>query len=154
MLRYSNDGGLTWRAVGVNLRSPAQRLRPQLLPGGDNCVLQVVASSGVRTSVANSEPFAVPLKPREAWILSPEPRSQIVEGVPVVLRGGVYSPDFGLGEMQDVVWNSNLDGKLGCGFELVADRLSAGLHHLTMAAPDGTGAAVTASVSIRVLAAT
>jgi hypothetical protein len=151
MLRYSNDGGRNWRAIGVNLWTTSLRLRPSSLAGGTHCLLQVVASSGVRTSVAQSKPFTVPLTPRLASILSPEPRSQVQQRVPVVLRGGAYSPDFGLGDMQEAAWTSSRDGELGHGFELVADRLSVGLHTLTLTVPDGTGAMVTVSASLQVL---
>jgi hypothetical protein len=69
---------------------------------------------------------------------------------PLVFRGGAYSPDFGLGEMGDVLWSSNLDGLLGRGFELVTEDLTAGVHAITMTVPDGLGGTTTAHVSIRV----
>jgi hypothetical protein len=125
-------------------------VHPRLLPGGDRCLFQVVASSGIRTSVTETELFKAPMKPRIASILSPDPGTEVTEGSQVVLRGGAYSPDFGLGEMEDAVWSSNLDGFLGRGFELVAEQLSAGFHTITVTVPDGVGGTTTAHVSIRV----
>ena len=150
MIRYSNDGGATWQVVAANLRDAACQVRLRLMSGGDRCLLQVVASSGIRTSVAQTEPFASPLKLRTAFILSPERKTEVPVGGQVVLRGGAFSPDFGLGDMEDVVWNSNLDGLLGRGFELVADNLSSGFHTITLTVPDGVGGVATASVSLRV----
>jgi hypothetical protein len=109
--------------------------------------VQVVASSGIRTTVAESKPFAVPLTPRKATILSAEASAS----GQVVLRGGAFSPDFGLGAPEDVTWSSNVDGLLGYGFMLVADRLTTeGLHVITLAAPDGLGDLATASTSVTV----
>jgi hypothetical protein len=150
MLRYSHDGGKTWRALVANLHHTRCPVHPSRLPGGDQCLFQVVASSGIRTAVAESEPFAAPTKRRIASILSPEPRTEVPEGSPLVFRGGAYSPDFGLGEMGDVLWSSNLDGLLGRGFELVTEDLTAGVHAITLTVPDGLGGTTTAHVSIRV----
>jgi hypothetical protein len=150
LLRYSNDGGQTWRPLMISRSRSAHRVHPRLLPGGDRCLFQVVASSGIRTSVTETELFEAPMKPRIASILSPEPGTEVTEGSQVVLRGGAYSPDFGLGEMEDAVWSSNLDGFLGRGFELVAEQLSAGFHTITVTVPDGVEGTTTAQVSIRV----
>jgi hypothetical protein len=101
MLRYSRNRGKSWRALSANLRHATCTLYPSRLPGGEQRLFQVVASSGIRTSVAKSEPFTAPTKPRIASTLSPEPRTEVPEGTPVVLRGGANSPDFGFGEIED-----------------------------------------------------
>jgi hypothetical protein len=150
MLRHSSDGGRTWRVIASGLPSPSYRLDPRWLPGGQECCLQVVASSGIRTTVVQGEVFASPLKPRTAYILSPDPMTEFPEGSPVVLRGGAFSADFGLGEMSDVTWTSNLDGPIGRGFDLVAPGLSNGSHLITFTAPDGIGGVATESISIRI----
>jgi hypothetical protein len=149
-LRYSNDGGKTWRAVASSRKLLAHKVHPQTLPGGDRCLFQLVASSGIRTSVVETEPFQVPTKPRVASILSPTPGTEVPEGGEVLLRGGAYSPDYGLGDMEDVVWSSNIDGLLGRGFEVTATDLSRGTHTLSLTAPDGVDGTTTAEVSIRV----
>ena len=150
MVRYSHDGGDSWSAVATNLRDSSCQVQPDMLPGGDRCVVQVVASSGIRTSVTQSEPFAVPRTARKAFILSPEPRMEVSEGDQVLLRGGAFSPDFGLGDAEDAVWTSKLDGALGRGFELVAQDLSPGFHTIELTMPDGVDGVATAQVSLRV----
>jgi hypothetical protein len=129
------------------LSHPECRLRQDLLPGGERCLVQVVASSGIRTSVTQSKPFAAPLTPRLATILS----ADAATAGRVVLRGGAFSPDFGLGSPDDVTWTSNVDGLLGHGLVLVADRLvTEGLHAITLTAPDGTGRLATATTPVTV----
>jgi hypothetical protein len=100
--------------------------------------------------VTQSEPFAVPRTARKAFILSPEPRMEVSEGDQVLLRGGAFSPDFGLGDAEDAVWSSKLDGALGRGFELVAQDLSPGFHTIELTMPDGVDGVATAQVSLRV----
>jgi hypothetical protein len=150
MVRYSADDGKTWRVFAASLGRQEWRLQPRQLPGGDRCLLQVVASSGIRTSVAQTQPFSSPRKPRSAVILSPKSNSETGAARSAVLRGGAFSSDFGLGAMEDVVWTSNLDGVLGRGFEVVADDLSSGVHTITLSVPDGQGGMATASTLLRV----
>jgi hypothetical protein len=147
MVRYSCDDGRTWRVVAANLRQTECRLRQDLLPGGKTCLVQVVASSGIRTSVTQSNRFAVPRTPRRATVLS----ADVTEAGRVVLRGGAFSPDFGLGSPDDVTWTSNVDGLLGHGLVLVADRLvTEGLHAVTLTAPDGMGGLATATTPVTI----
>jgi hypothetical protein len=151
IVRHSADGGKTWRVVAANLSEPACRLNANSLPGGERCVLEIVASSGVRTTVARTEPFAISRKPRTAFILMPGPAGgSLPKGSEIVLQGGAHSPDFGLAGMEETCWTSSVDGLLGCGFELVARDLSTGRHTLTLSAPNGMGGEATSSVSVLV----
>ena len=150
IVRYSNNGGTTWRVVSSNFQKTEFRANMQNLPGGESCMFQILATSGIRTSVTQTETFSSPIKPRTAEILSPAPNSEISEYAGVVLRGGAFSPDFGLGVMEDVLWVSNLDGRLGEGITLTTNNLSVGFHTITLNVPDGVGGVATASVSIRI----
>ena len=148
LVRYSCDGGESWRVLAVSSAKPEYVTRD--LPGGEHCLVQIVATSGVRTAVAESKPFSVPKKPRRAEILRPVSVNSGSQGHATLLRGAAFSSDYGLGEPDDVVWNSNVDGFLGRGFELIADGLSEGLHTITLSAPDGQEGMATASTTMRV----
>jgi hypothetical protein len=152
LVRYSNDDGERWSTVAANLREPACRINPTLLAGGEACRLEVVASSGVRTSVATADRFQLPLKRRKAHILAPDPGTEVPQGTQVLFRGGGFSSDFGLADMEDVIWRSDLDGMLGRGLELAAELGSTGLHTITVTVPDGVDGIVTARTSLRVTA--
>ena len=93
----------------------------------------------------------MPRKPRSAVILSPQSNSEVASTASVLLRGGAFSPDFGLGAMEDVVWTSNLDRMLGTGLEIVAHGLTVGPHVITVTVPDGLGGVATASMLLRVV---
>ena len=150
LVRYSNDDGATWRGVAVATSADESHcaLDQHRLPGGDRCLLQVIATSGIRTSVVDTQPFSGPRDPRTAAIIS----ATCDLAGQVFLRGGAFSSDYGLGQPEDVVWSSNVDGVLGRGFELVADGLWRP-HTVTLTAPNGQGGVATTSRAVRVRAA-
>jgi hypothetical protein len=148
MVRYSHDNGETWRALSTNLTEPHYLANLELLPGGEQCVFQIVAYAGVRTAVATTEPFSVSQKPYKAYILSPESGTTVKKGEAVVLLGGGFSPDFQTTEFEDGVWTSSLDGVIGTGYEVVTHNLSVGRHKITLNFPDGLGGEAIASVFV------
>jgi hypothetical protein len=150
VMEFSNDDGRTWRTVGRCRGERRCEVDQRRLPGGDRCRFRVLASSGVRTAVAESETFALSVKPRRAHILTPEPGTEVFAGTPVVLLGGGFSPDHGLSDPDDVVWTSNIDGVVGRGHEVVASDLTAGPHIITVSVPDGAGAVAVSETTILV----
>jgi hypothetical protein len=102
-VRYSNDGGQTWEAIAANLSATSYTADLNLLPGGEECRFQVVASAGIRTALAETDAFPVKQKARRAHILSPDPGATVTQGEPVVLRGGGFSPDVGTPGLDNVV---------------------------------------------------
>jgi hypothetical protein len=154
MLRYSNDKGKSWRVVAAGLIEPYYDVDLNLLPGGKRCRLQVVASSGVRTAVAETPPFAVEVKPVKAHILSPTDGTVIGKGERLELRGFGFSPDFGTTDFEDMVWSSNRDGLLDVGHDTFVANLSIGRHRLELTVPDGLGGESIASTTVEVRAKT
>jgi hypothetical protein len=150
IVRYTHDGRKTWRAVGADLTSWSLVVNLDLLPGGERCMFQIVASSGLRTVTAETEPFEVKSKPRTAAILRPKPGERFPRGASVVLIGGAHSPDFETADFEEVVWTSNLDGHVGIGHQLTTHTLSSGRHRITVSAPDGLGGEASASVTVQI----
>lgn len=116
------------------------------LPGGEQCFLQMIASSGIRTAAAQVGPFAVPVRPSHAQILSPADGTSVREGERLMLRGLGFSSDFGTTTDAQMRWSSDRDGPLGAGHETAADRLSAGRHRIELTLPDGLGSESSAAV--------
>ncbi|MDQ6815059.1 MAG: hypothetical protein M3040_15090 [Bacteroidota bacterium] len=150
ILRYSNNAGSTWRAVTADIEENSHVVNLNTLPGGDQCLFQIVASSGMRTSTATTEPFAVDRKPYEAHILSPKSSDNFKKGADVRLYGGGFSPDFGTIDFDYVTWTSDRDGLLGTGYEVITNKLSSGRHRISINLPDGLGGDVSASVYIQI----
>jgi hypothetical protein len=150
LVRYSHDGGETWRALAADLEDARLVVNLDLLPGGEQCLFQVVASSGVRTATAASDPIEVPQKARSAEILAPADRTTVAQGQEIEFLGGGFSPDFETSDAEDVVWTSSRDGTLGIGYQVVVNHLSPGRHRITMTVPDGLGGETRASVAVTV----
>jgi hypothetical protein len=150
LVRYSHDGGQTWRALASDLTETRFVVNLDLLPGGETSLFQVIASSGVHTSVATTKPIAVPQKARAAHILTPKSGTTIKQGEEAIFLGGGFSPDFGMADLEDITWSSNRDGVLGFGYQLATTQLSLGRHHITVSIPDGLGGEASRSINIQI----
>jgi hypothetical protein len=150
LVRYSNDGGATWRAIAAGLTEPSLEADLDNLPGGERCILQVVASAGIRTTTVETEPFAVEVKPRRAYIVSPDPGASFREGDSVVFGGLGFSPDFGTATFDETVWTSNIAGFIGSGFEVVTHTLARGVHMVRLGVADGLGGETSTHVQINI----
>jgi hypothetical protein len=149
-LRYSHDGGATWRVAAADLTEPRCAVNLDLLPGGEDCRFQVAASSGIRTTVSESKPFTVRVKAVQAQILSPMPDAVFCEGEAVVLRGVGFSPNHETTRFDDMLWSSQPGGQLGVGYECVVSTLRTGRHRIALNVPDGFGGEATTGVLIEV----
>ncbi len=151
IVRYTNDGGETWRPLVMALGETEYKVNLDQLPSGKNCKLQVMASTLLRTTMAETEMFAVSRTPAQAMI-SPVPQDgQTQQSEVVELAGCAYSPD-GCADEDDCRWNSSLDGDLGCGEYLIANNLTPGEHVISFSAPDGVGGSTHAEYTVQVLA--
>jgi hypothetical protein len=148
---YSADDGRTWNPIGVDLSGTSLSAARWSLPGSASARIRVIASDGLRSTVATSAAFALPnLAPR---LTVDSPTDGFVatgaQSIPLAATA-VDAEDGPLGD--SVVWSSDLDGQLGTGASLVqrADLLREGNHTITATVTDSGGATTRASVSIRV----
>jgi hypothetical protein len=149
-VRYSHDGGEHWRALALGLTETNYVINLDLLRGGDHCIAQVVASAGLRTTVAQIEPFAVPIKPRKPYLLAPKPDAEFEVGVPITLLGGGYSPDFGVTSFESVIWHCESLEYHHRGHRHIIHGLPEGRHRVTLSIDDGMGQEISQSVEILV----
>ncbi len=150
MVRFSNDGGETWRPVVIGLKETKFDVDLDQLPSGDDCRLQVLASTILRTAAAETDPFAVTRKPRQAMIAPVEDPTETRPARHVELAGCAYSPD-GCCEDEELMWFSSLQGYLGAGSHLIANDLMPGEHVISLVAPDDCDGETRAEHHVRVL---
>jgi hypothetical protein len=146
---YNNredDSG--WRPVSLVTPGTSQEVDLEQLPGGPNCRLGVICSDGFNTVWATTSPFELPLRPCQAFIVSPLAGERFSSGEAVVLRGQGYWMEEDRPEMEELTWASSLDGELGRG-ATVPVALQRGQHTVTLSAGHGDRIS-TASVSVRV----
>jgi hypothetical protein len=149
-LRYSADGGRGWLALMADSRATRQVVDLDTLPGGKDCVFEVIASAGLVSSSARSVAIEVPRKPPVAQIVSPPDGTRVAAGASVTLAGGAYSPDGGTSPPDCIHWFSLRSGHLGMGEQLVLDALPSGRHRITMTVASDDGPEVSASIWITV----
>ena len=134
-LRYSYDGGVSWIAVTTGLTENEYVVNMDNLPGGENCVFQILASEGILTSKATSVSFIVPHKPYKPLIILPQNKDLFVIGEPVHLFGAAHSPK-GSADPNLLNLASSIDGYLGSGSQLIVHTLSVGRHCITLSIND------------------
>jgi hypothetical protein len=71
LVAYSNDGGQTWRPLGLPTTETSLEVDFDTLPGGVGRIA-VLATNGGRTARASSAAFRLPKRPCLAMILGPE----------------------------------------------------------------------------------
>lgn len=136
LLRYSNDDGRSWQTITPSIDKTDQIVNLDLLPSGEKCRFQVLASEGIRTGSAVTAPFVIKKEPIEVIIANPLQKTTFMRGDKSSLIGVAYSPDIGSFSASELKWESDIDGSLGVGRELNIDRLNPGLHRIALKAPD------------------
>jgi hypothetical protein len=133
-LRYSANGGRTWQRLGLRTKEQQAVVNFDELPGGDRCIVEVVATDGLNTVAVQSPPFAVRPKGCLAIIVGPIDGSRVVLGDSVPFVGQGFWLEGSRVERQQLRWTSSIDGELGTGDTVRVERLSPGQHRITLTA--------------------
>ena len=129
VVRASGDGGRTWTGIPVRSRGNRLTIDQDGLPAGHECLLEVHASGGMRTSVYRSKPFPLSRPMPTPSIIWPSRAVRVKLGAELELFG---IPAIGLNGSDELTWSSSLDGKLGAGPRLVVRDLSVGTHTIEL----------------------
>jgi hypothetical protein len=132
LLRYSADGGESWRFVAGGLDTTSVTVDLDGLPSGERCLFQVLATAGLRTGIATSEPFRVPERPARLLIGSPRDGDRVTAGSSVYLFGAAFLPGGATASPDRLRWSSSRDGALGVGSQVIVQTLSVGEHRITL----------------------
>jgi hypothetical protein len=149
-VRYSADG-LQWYALLVNINTNFCTVNLDELPGGPACRIQILASAGLRTSIAETYHFQLPVKPRQLYCLHPKPQAVYNFGQPVYCSATAYSPNFKNALPEEVTWTSLKHGYLGSGQQLVLTNLAPGKHWIQVHIAGGVGNLLTKQIEILVV---
>jgi hypothetical protein len=136
-LRYSCTGGQRWQRISLRTTENSLDVDFDELPGGEACLLAVVATDGINTTEERSQPFGVQVKPCHATILTPVDGSRYAPGQGVVCMGNAFYLEENASEIETLVWTSSLDGELGRGAVLELCTLSEGSHRICLMAGQG-----------------
>lgn len=149
-VQASGDGGQTWLPVDVPVTRGRARIDPSTLPGGQESLLRVTATDGLRTVADQTDaPFSLPVTPPRPTITQPLDGARLRPGAPVVLRGSAVTSSLAELPGTNLLW---YDGQqvIGEGEEARV-LLRPGTHHLRLVAVDAVGeVAGSAQVSVLV----
>jgi hypothetical protein len=149
LLSYSADDGRTWQPLSLPTPETEHEVDFGRLAGGDHCRLRVLASDGVNTTAAISEPFERKVQPCYAMILEPDDAAAFGPAEPVRFQGQGYYLEEREPERDLLDWASSVDGHLGEGAIVEVSGLSPGAHTITLTA-GREGRTGTTSVTIRI----
>lgn len=128
---YSNDDGKTWQPLGNRTEKQEMVIKTSDLRGGRQCCFAVKVSDGFNTVVAETERFSIPDKPPQVVILDPLDGKTYTSERSLLLNGQAYDPNTDEEIVDNLLWESSVDGKLAEG-QLGQVRLSKGEHKITL----------------------
>jgi hypothetical protein len=143
-LGYSNDGGETWTPVALPGPNDTIAIDTEMLPGGRDCLLELIATDGFHTRRIRSDAYQVEPKGWVLWVLSPATGARLSSEEPVLLAAQGYHFEKRRASFTDIEWESSVTGDLGAGARLLAV-LEPGEHTL-IARMHATAAEVSVSV--------
>ncbi len=149
IVQVSADTGATWTTLAADLTDTSFTFDTALVAGSGQALVRVVATDGLLTGQDTSDAtFTVAAKPPQVSIEWPADGSSVRPGGTVMLNGYAYDPEDGPLDDPALVWQSDRDGALGNGTEVVTSTLSTGWHTITLAATDSDSMAGSAHVTI------
>lgn len=148
---YSADDGGTWNPIGMDLSGTSMSVARWSLPGSTTARIRVIASDGLRSTVATSSAFTLSNVAPTVKVDSPAEGFIATGAQSIPLTATAVDVEDG-SLNGSIVWNSDLDGQLGTGSSLVqrADLLSVGTHRIAATVTDSAGATGSAGVTITV----
>jgi hypothetical protein len=144
-LGYSNDSGKTWTPIALPGSSRTIEVNTSSLPGGPNCMLELIVTDGFHTRRVRSDAYEVESKGWVLWVLSPADGAKLSSGQPMVLAAQGYHFEERRASFDNIEWTSSAGGYLGTGARLLTT-LEPGEHTIT-ASMHGVTAIVVVSVA-------
>jgi len=129
-LGYSNDNGETWTPVALPGVGDTIEVDARRLPGGRNCLLELIVTDGFHTRRVRSDTYEVEPKGWVLWILSPAAGATVPAGEPLLLAAQAYHFEERRPGFDDIEWQSSAGGLLGIGAQVLA-ALEPGDHTIT-----------------------
>ena len=129
-LGYSNDGGRTWTPLALPGPSNTMQINGRALPGGRECLFELIVTDGSHTQRIRSDAYEVE---RKGWVLSifsPAAGAKLPGEQPVLLVAQGYHLEERRASFENIEWTSSVGGGLGTGARLLAT-LGRGEHTIT-----------------------
>ncbi len=146
-LHYQCDNTTFWFPLASDILENNYSFYTSGLPGGESCMVRVMASDGFNTAETITSYFSVLPKIAEVYIFVEENPYDAESAV--LLKGLASDPEDGILSGESLTWFSDIDGELGIG-SAISVILSPGTHSLTLRAQDAAGNFSMAQATIQV----
>jgi len=146
-VRWSADGGETWRSYTVGLSEYEAVIDARRLPGG-KLRFQVLLDDGFSTVTAESGEIELPPHPPEVAILAPSEGARLVAERQLHLLGLASDVAGRVTDADDMVWTID-DKEVGRGPDIWVAMPASGTHKVSLTATiDGQAASATAAFEV------
>jgi hypothetical protein len=139
-IQFSPDDGRSWQTLSANCPETHYSLPADLLPGSKQARIRVLATDGVHTAIATSEPFVLPEHAPEVRIGGISDGQLLDYGAVAAAAGFGYDAEDG--SLDDAALHWALTGpeaRGGTGGSFPLSNLSPGLYGLTLTGTDAAG---------------
>jgi hypothetical protein len=149
-VRYSADGGTTWRTIYSGPDRSSTTLPSGLLSASRKARVRVYISDGFNEGIATSPQFIAVGAPPVVSITSPRSGLRLLTGSPLGLTGVAFDDTGARLSGGKLTWTAGRQ-VLGHGAAISPSTLMAGRHTITLTARDRTGRTAHASIVVTVL---
>jgi hypothetical protein len=104
LVLYTQDNGATWQVIDPAHLTESIEVNADLLPGGSQARLRVVATDGANSTSADTTSFTVPAHAPIVVISGLVPGQRLPFGQPATLTGLAYQPEYGTLESSLLAW--------------------------------------------------
>lgn len=151
LVQFSSDFGANWTTIGFALVDTMHSVAADLLPGAaDTCLLRVIASDGVLTGMAMSDPFSMTAKAPFVEISSPADNHTYNPGDLIVLKGRAFDPEDEILADEELSWSLDGGTAFDTGTEVFLTGLEPGTYTVTLTATDSDAMTGTDQITIHV----
>ncbi len=147
-LYYSNNGGLSWQVLGMDMPVTSYELDPTELPGGEG-IFKVSVSDGFNSAQSLSAPVRLPDQPPIVTLVMPW-GTEFENAAEGAIEAVAYDLEDGLLPPEAIQWFDAQGNPLGQGTRLQTPLLAAGNHQITAQAQDSSGQVGEAKVNITI----
>jgi hypothetical protein len=152
-LQISRNNGLSWDTMNTNLTETSLQYDSSFVAGAEQAIFRLLASDGLNTSEAVSQPIRIENKAPLLNIEGPLEGTRVEQGNAILLYAQAVDLQDGSLDSSAFTWTSDRDGALGTGDQLVVQDLSLGVHTLTVDVVNKAGLHAQRSVKIEVIPA-
>jgi Divergent InlB B-repeat domain len=149
MVRYSPDGGRTWRSIYSGPDTGSVKLPSYLLSASREARVRIYTSDGFYTAIATSPRFVAIGAPPLVTITTPTGAARVAAGAALVLAGSAYDDTGGRLTGRALTWRAGRR-VIAAGSQAAVVDLPAGHHRITLTARDRHGRTASASVWVTI----